>query len=994
MPSGSMNFNLNLLANVAGFRQGMDGARFAVNALVTAMAALGVGVSIQGLVEVTDTYTNLTAKINIATQGAGNFEEAMAGVHRVAIATNANLSSTADLFTRLNAVGKDMGMTQQQALDLTQTVTQAIQIGGSSAEASDAAITQFIQAMQGGVLRGEEFNSIMEGGYGLAEALARGLGVTTGELRKMAEAGELSAERVIKALEGQKDQVSQIYGQFPTTIGNALQRIQTQWQILIGEMDQANGASAEVAKGLIVIADNLNIVGKFIEDIGSGFVWIGDQLKQVDSVTIEQLKTAVSEAYTVVKSLISNLADIGGTVTSAFSSVLDAISPLFGALLHGQDNVSGFTIAVDALRMGLAVVSDTAFVLNIGLKTVLSAIQFLSGGLYALSAQALDFLGFDTLAQQALNASDRMFAQADKNITDVKKLSEEHKWAVVATYQDISKTQAEKNAEDVVNNKAKLDELKKQEADHSLSYKSISDERIRLSQQLHDAQKAGNQDAIDSATFGLNKLQEKENAFALEKKQLDADKIKAAQDYADSVILSAGEQDKALSTATKQTIEAELATRGLKAEFDATGKVAVSALESTVKSTDNVSASTDQARKAATALGIDLDVSLKRVSAGFKESENNLNKMSSNIEGLGVTGEQASNLIYEGWVKWLETAKSQAEIDYAKQKLEEFGNQGKVSTSQVEQGLIAIKMQAQKLPADIDPVTESFKRLGIETKENLKLAAQQAMMDFINVRDSGKATAEGVQKAYEKAIQSAHASGDAATIANANAKASSLGLKVQIDETGKASVESMDAVEKAVHRVRDSAHDSVGGFRAMGNAAREAAQEAKHSIDQWNDALTAKNEAQNAERKERNANRTSSFESYSRADVLSELKGMGYDDAQAKKFANSIMSSAFAKDDSAALSNYGTGNANMLNSQFEALRKQGLTSSYGTDEVRRQLANLANGTGAVSVDTGTKSTRRLEISNGNSTAVLTGSDSDVDVMEQILSEFEMLKKST
>ncbi len=73
-----------------------------------------------------------------------------------------------------------------------------------------------------------------------------------------------------------------------------------------------------------------------------------------------------------------------------------------------------------------------------------------------------------------------------------------------------------------------MDELKKQEADHSLSYKSISDERIRLSQQLHDAQKAGNQDAIDSATFGLNKLQEKENAFALEKKQLDADKIKAA----------------------------------------------------------------------------------------------------------------------------------------------------------------------------------------------------------------------------------------------------------------------------------------------------------------------------------------------------------------------------------------------------------------------------------------------------------------------------------
>jgi tape measure domain-containing protein len=111
---------------------------------------------------------------------------------------------TGDLFTRLNTVAKDMGKSQQFALDMTSTVTKAIQLGGGSAQASEAAVQQFIQAMQGGVLRGEEFNSIMENGYGLAEALAKGLGVTTGELRKMAEAGELSAERVLAALAKQK----------------------------------------------------------------------------------------------------------------------------------------------------------------------------------------------------------------------------------------------------------------------------------------------------------------------------------------------------------------------------------------------------------------------------------------------------------------------------------------------------------------------------------------------------------------------------------------------------------------------------------------------------------------------------------------------------------------------------------------------------------------------------------------------------------------------
>ena len=135
------------------------------------------------------------------TKDSGNFEQAMSGVHQIALQTNSTLDNTGALFTRLNTVAKDMGKSQQFALDMTSTVTKAIQLGGSSTQEAEAAVTQFIQAMQGGVLRGEEFNSIMEGGYGLAEALAKGLGVTTGELRKMAENGELSAERVLAALE-------------------------------------------------------------------------------------------------------------------------------------------------------------------------------------------------------------------------------------------------------------------------------------------------------------------------------------------------------------------------------------------------------------------------------------------------------------------------------------------------------------------------------------------------------------------------------------------------------------------------------------------------------------------------------------------------------------------------------------------------------------------------------------------------------------------------
>ena len=150
-------------------QKGLNGAKFAVNALAGAMAALGVGVGIRELAQTADTYTNLSARINIATKEGGDFTSAMAGVHQVALMTNSSLSATGDLFTRLNAVGKDLGMTQQNSLDLTKTINQAIQISGVSAQASEAFTQQFIQSMQQGTLRGEEYNSMMENGYGVKE---------------------------------------------------------------------------------------------------------------------------------------------------------------------------------------------------------------------------------------------------------------------------------------------------------------------------------------------------------------------------------------------------------------------------------------------------------------------------------------------------------------------------------------------------------------------------------------------------------------------------------------------------------------------------------------------------------------------------------------------------------------------------------------------------------------------------------------------------------
>ncbi|WP_425551385.1 tape measure protein [Acinetobacter proteolyticus] len=843
MATNSLDFLLNLKANTTGFDQGINGAKFAVNALVGAMATLGVGLGVKELAEAADSYANLSARIQLTTKDTGNFTTAIAGVHQIALNTNSSLDSTAELFTKLNTVAKDMGMTQQQALDLTKTVTQAIKLGGGSVQGSEAAVQQFIQAMQGGVLRGEEFNSMMENGYGLAEALAKGLGVTTGELRKMAENGELGAERVLKALEGQKAAIEASYAELPNTIGNALQKIATSWQIVIGEMDQAKGASAQVAEWLSVLADNLDIVEVLLNDIGDGFVWFGDQLKKIDPATIEALKTALLSAYDAIKSLVS-------TVGTFFESTVDVINTAFGQIFNfssgidsAADKTNGFTKALQAVNVVFGFLNDGFKAINIGINLIIGAAYDAAGAFSYWKSK----ITFGDTSAQALKDFELMSAKAQEYYKKSSDGAMAFKSSGVEAIRQIGLTQDEKNAESITNNALTLEVLLTQEKKHLADYKSISDERIKLQQQLFDARKSGDQAVIDAAVAGLAELDKKEKDYQSESKKISDEKIKTTQILVNAQIEAANKGGAALSEQTKKTIEAQVAAQGLAVEFDKTGNAIVKAIESATTSVVSLDARMAEGRKAAIALKIDLDAALNKVSEGFGERAKSIDVLAKNLDLLGAKGQQTGEVLYLAWTKWLETAKSQAEIDAAKAKLLEFEKQGVFSTKQVEMGMLAIKQATAKLPDDLDEVGKAFERLGVKTKEQLKLAAQSAIADFNTMKASGQATSEGLKQAYERVMQAAAASGDQAVIANAKAQGASVGLQAQIDETGKSSVKSTQEIVDALYNVSDTARGSAAqGFRELGRVARE---EAKSTADEWIDAMAkidAERKAQSA----------------------------------------------------------------------------------------------------------------------------------------------------
>lgn len=200
-------------------------------------------------------YATLAARIKLVTGEGAAFDTAFAGVFDVATRTNTAVEQTGILFTRLAEAGKLIGVSSAEALRLTETINQAVQLSGASADSSGAAIQQLIQGLQSGVLRGDEFNSVMEQSPRLAKALADGLGVTTGELRKMAEAGALTSQTVIASLQGQSAALQAEFESLPQTVGRALQSLSNSWIQYVGEVDKATSSARELAEAFRKSAD-------------------------------------------------------------------------------------------------------------------------------------------------------------------------------------------------------------------------------------------------------------------------------------------------------------------------------------------------------------------------------------------------------------------------------------------------------------------------------------------------------------------------------------------------------------------------------------------------------------------------------------------------------------------------------------------------------------------------------------------------------------------
>ena len=301
----------------------MDSMSVATRQLAGYMAGI---VTVGAAINKMDTYTGINNKLKLVTNSQEELNQAMRDTFAIAQKSASSWGAVNDVYSKYMSNAKTLNLTQAQTARLTEITSKAVSLSGSSSEAAAAALFQYGQALDGNILRAEEYNSLVDGAGGLLSAMAKGLGVTRGELRQMMLDGKLTGEVITKALLKAGDSVDELFSKTDVTIGSSLMMLSDSVTKFTGEAASGSGAATVLAGSIKVLAENLDLIADGAIVLGIGYV-----------------TTAIATKTVAVK------ADIAATLTQRAATQAQAI-----------EEVKLATAAVNDAKAHLALTQATA----------------------------------------------------------------------------------------------------------------------------------------------------------------------------------------------------------------------------------------------------------------------------------------------------------------------------------------------------------------------------------------------------------------------------------------------------------------------------------------------------------------------------------------------------------------------------------------------------------------------------------------------------------
>lgn len=262
-----------------------------LNFQIAIQALRAIGSMMGGLVSKADTFIQIMARLNTVADGTKAGQELQDSLMAAANRSRSGFSEMADSVAKLRSQAGEAFKNNDEAIAFAEQLNKLYKLGGASLEQQKAGTLQITQALASGVLRGDEFNSMMENAPLVAQKLAQHLGVSVGQLRGMAKDGQLTGDALKNALLGSAVATNEEFARLPMTFGDMVSQIKNvgmyafqpliqSWQEFISSVEGQTFMQA-LQMSMFAIADVALWLFNLFRD---GFSWMINNMDVVMSV--------------------------------------------------------------------------------------------------------------------------------------------------------------------------------------------------------------------------------------------------------------------------------------------------------------------------------------------------------------------------------------------------------------------------------------------------------------------------------------------------------------------------------------------------------------------------------------------------------------------------------------------------------------------------------------------------------------------------------------
>ena len=182
----------------------------------------------RGLKKVLDYSDELTltkARLDLINDGTQTTVELQNKLYQAAQRSRGSYEDMSQSVAKLGLLAGDAFKSNDEMVAFSEMLNKSFKVSGAGVQEISSATYQLTQAMASGKLQGDEFRSIMENAPMLADAIAKYMGKSKGELKELSSEGVITSDIIKNALFSASDEINEKFEQMPKTFGDAMNNI-------------------------------------------------------------------------------------------------------------------------------------------------------------------------------------------------------------------------------------------------------------------------------------------------------------------------------------------------------------------------------------------------------------------------------------------------------------------------------------------------------------------------------------------------------------------------------------------------------------------------------------------------------------------------------------------------------------------------------------------------------------------------------------------------